>query len=226
MSFLRQIARRAISVAYLYVPDPIAVIIPISLMDESAFRLFDIDWSRCIVDRRRWSGIDASASESAADEDTTEESASYTGGNLAAVVPWFRSDRDEGANDEAGRPQLTFSFHSPSASLSGPPPTFAWRKAPPFLSSLLQCIGRIARSILYVAGGIVCGQFDAVFNRTHCQCYWDGNFAKAPYLRASSTAVSNRSGDRSALEFCPLKKVEVRMAERRSSKQLTLHHRL
>lgn len=64
-------------------------------------------------------GIDASVSESAADEDTTEESVSYAGGNLAAVIPWFRSDRDEGANDEAGRPpQLTFSFPSPSAGQS------------------------------------------------------------------------------------------------------------
>lgn len=97
-------ARRATLVADLYAPDPIAVIIPIFLADQSAFRFFDIDRCRCVIDRgRRWSGVDARAGESAAEKHPAKESASYTCGNLAAIRPGFRSGRDERANDEADR---------------------------------------------------------------------------------------------------------------------------
>lgn len=95
--------RRATSVANLYVADPIAVIIPISLADQSAFRLFYVDRFRCVVDRGRRSDINARSGESAAKKHPAEESASYTCGNLAAVGPCFRSGCDERANEEAGR---------------------------------------------------------------------------------------------------------------------------
>ncbi|EAQ36498.1 hypothetical protein NB311A_21211 [Nitrobacter sp. Nb-311A] len=83
--------------------DPIAVIIPISFADQSAFHLFYVDRFRCVVDRRGRSDINARTGESTAEKHPAEESASYTSGNLAAVGLCFRSGCDERANEEAGR---------------------------------------------------------------------------------------------------------------------------